>query len=69
MEARTLAGNMKYRGTSLITDRHPVGPYSRTSVSLHVRTPTYLYIITSLVRKRTPLEPYRRPMPRLLWGS
>ena len=24
---------------------------------------------TSLIRKRTPLGPYRRPIPRLLWGS
>ena len=24
---------------------------------------------TSLIRKRTPLEPYRRPMPRVLGGS
>ena len=24
---------------------------------------------TSLTRKRTPLGPYRRPMPRVIWGS
>ena len=24
---------------------------------------------TSLTRKRTPLGPYRRPVPRVLWGS
>ena len=24
---------------------------------------------TSLIRKRTPLEPYRRPMPRIVGGS
>ena len=24
---------------------------------------------TSLMRKRTPLGPYRRPMPRVLWRS
>ena len=24
---------------------------------------------TSLTRKRSPLGPYRRPMPRVLWGS
>jgi hypothetical protein len=24
---------------------------------------------TSLIRKRTPLGPFRRPMPRVLWGS
>ena len=25
--------------------------------------------VTSLTRKRTPLGPHRRPMPRVLWGS
>jgi len=24
---------------------------------------------TALIRKRIPLRPYRRPMPRVLWGS
>jgi len=28
-----------------------------------------IYKGTSLIRKRTPLGPYRRPMPRVLWGS
>ena len=31
--------------------------------------PTCDYRGTSLVRKRTPLGPYRRPMPRVLRGS
>ena len=29
----------------------------------------YLYRCTSLTRKRSPLGPYRRPMPRVLWES
>ena len=31
--------------------------------------PHNLYTGTSLTRKRTPLGPYRRPMPRVLEGS
>ena len=27
------------------------------------------YTGTSLIRKRTPLGPFRRPMPTVLWGS
>jgi len=30
---------------------------------------TLEYKGTSIVRKCTPLEPYGRPMPRILWGS
>ena len=30
---------------------------------------TLTYRVTSLARKRTPLGPYRRPMPRVLGGS
>jgi len=28
-----------------------------------------LYRVTSLIRKRIPIGPYRRTMPRVLWGS
>ena len=37
-----------------------IGPYSRA---------IFTYRGTSLVRKRTPLGPYSRPMPRVLGGS
>jgi len=33
------------------------------------RPPVVSYRVTSLIRKRTPLGPYRRPVPRALWWS
>ena len=34
-----------------------------------IRWGLHVYRGTSLTRKRTPLGPYRRPMPRVLWWS
>ena len=42
---------------------------SRDKWSLFRQTSTDLHRGTSLVRKRTPLVPYRGPMPRVLGGS
>ena len=36
---------------------------------LHIKQSDPVYRGTSLTRKRTPLRPYRRPMPRVLGGS
>ena len=41
----------------------------RVSATVETTPVDLQYRGTSLTRKRTPLEPYRRPMPRVLGGS
>ena len=44
-------------------------PRSEGTAPPPIRTTEQVYRGTSLTRKRTPLGPYRRPMPRVLGGS
>ena len=68
-----------YRATWMMMSRNPLGPYkaftyvpgylARKEPGSHIgpysrSVPTYRG--TSLIRKRTPLRPYGRPMPRFL---
>ena len=47
----------------------PRGSHSRSLPQSGSTTVKLRYRGTSLIRKRTPLGPYRRPMPRVLGGS
>jgi len=46
----------------------PTAGHRADTKKLDLGAPT-AYRVTSLIRKRTPLGPYRRPMPRVLGGS
>ena len=41
----------------------------QASVYQSVLMKIFLYRVTSLIRNRAPLGPYRRPVPRALWVS
>ena len=66
----------RYRGTSLIRNRLPLGPYSKPmsrALRWSQRAGGYLELSqsrgTSLIRNRLPLGPYSRHMPRVPGGS
>ena len=56
---------LKYKGTLLIRNLAPLGPYSKTMP----RAIGLPYRGTSLIRNRHPARPYSRTTPRLLWRS
>ena len=49
--------------------RYPVGLCTGISVRANVPRRARPYMVTSLTRKHILLGPYRRHMPRVLWGS